>query len=325
MIYNDLGLVRISIVDGNSHVGIYSEDGRINVVLNDGTTRTGITHPCGAINAIEVTDVPSSIQDPNGSVYIYNTDEGYVLYNPNHGVSPVAPAVDIVAILDSDVIAYWDAARGDLISSIDNVITGWTDIIGGYELTRADIPTSPTYNPTGLAGTPSISFSNAQYLTTTDANLMAALPDGAEPCEIWALCSQDALPADTTTRHVASYGGSSLVTGRSISRTVNTGVNRTRTYTGIGASATNVNDTTVDLSGIHVLRGVFGATDTSLSIDGGTNGSAAAVPATTNSRLRIGSLNASGPSNHWQGEIAAVLITHPLSGEKVTALHNYFG
>jgi hypothetical protein len=154
---------------------------------------------------------------------------------------------------------------------------------------------------------------------------LAALPSGASPCEIWALVSQDALVADTTERYACGWSGTSVVTGRAISRTVTGGTNRARGRTGIGGSATSVNDTAVDFSGIHVIRQIVGATTSSLSIDGGAPTTAAAVPATQNQRFRVGAISAAAASNYWQGKIAAILVTNPLDDATAAALHSYLG
>lgn len=91
MLYNQDGDIRVTVVNGNSLVGIQAADGSLNAVLNDGNSSTGLHHRSGAFNAIEVTDTPSSVQAPNGSCYIFNTTDGYVLYNPNKVVSSTPP------------------------------------------------------------------------------------------------------------------------------------------------------------------------------------------------------------------------------------------
>lgn len=243
---------------------------------------------------------------------------------------PEAQGYDPVTALGAKLIAYWDANRGDTLTVVssdgdDNAVTAWADIVAGYSAIPADVASRPAYLPTGLSGAPCLNFDTTQYLTCTDAGLLAALPDGAEPSEMWVVLSQDALPADTTERYAVAYGGSSITTGRGISRIVTTGVNRTRSRTGTGAAATNISDTAVDFSGVHVIRQIVGATSSSLEIDGGTASSAAAVPSTTNSRLRIGSISASGVSNNWNGKIAAVLVTTALTEDEAVLLHRYLG
>lgn len=236
-----------------------------------------------------------------------------------------------VAVIGSDLLEMWDASRGETITATTdatytNAVSSWSGLVLGSNLVQSTPNLKPTYSPTGLAGSPCINHDGTQqYLTCTDAALLAALPSGATPGEIWVLLSQDALAADTTERYACGWSGTSVVTGRAISRTVTSGTNRARGRTGIGASATSVNDAAVDFSGIHVIRHIVGATTSSLSVDGGVPTTAAAVPATTNQRFRVGAISAAAASNYWQGKIAAILVTKPLSDDKAAALHSYLG
>ena len=116
-----------------------------------------------------------------------------------------------------------------------------------------------------------------------------------------------------------------MTTGRTISRVVTTGVNRARGRTGIGASAVSCNDATVDFSGIHVARHIIKAAASAIEVDSNLNADQAAVPATVNTRIRVGCIPASGPSNYWQGKISDVFFTKLLSTEKAAALHGYLG
>ena len=228
--------------------------------------------------------------------------------------------------LGSDLIAYWDANRGDLITSEGNAVSAWLDIVAGYSLAQGTEGFKPIYSPTSLNNAPGITADGTDdYLTCVDAGLLSALPAGANPSETWVLFSQAALPADTTERFIVAYGGTSLITGRAISRIVTSGTNRTRSRTGDGAASTNISDTVVDLSGVHVVRQVVGATSTSLYIDGGSAVTASVVPSTTASRLRAFSSNASAPVNYGQCTIAAILITLPLSPATATGLQTYLG
>lgn len=239
----------------------------------------------------------------------------------------VAANYDPITGLGSDLIEMWDAARADSLTVTDpNLVSAWLGLVLGSNLAQTTTNLKPVYQPEGFNGAPCLSFDGTQqYLTCTDAPLMAALPDGAETGELWVVVDQAALPADTGERYAAGWCGSSVVTGRAISRIVTTGVNRTRGRTGIGASSTNADGTTVDFSGRHVVRHIVGATQSSLSVDGGANVTVSAVPSTTNTRFRAGSIPAAGPGNYWNGKIAAIVATKTLDTDKATALHNYLG
>jgi hypothetical protein len=237
-----------------------------------------------------------------------------------------------VSAIGSDLIECWDARRADTILALSdatytNAVHSWTGLVTGANLAQTTPLLKPVYDPVGLNGGPCIIFDGIQqYLTCTDAAFMALLPIGSTACEIWVLCSQDVAGADGTTRHVAGYANTSVVNVRSLARLPVTGVNRARIYTGTGAAATVATDTAVDLSGIHVMRGIFGSTQSSIEVDGNTAVSATVTPVTSAPLLfRVGAIPASAASNWWQGKVAAVFITKPLSAQKAADLHKYLG
>lgn len=244
----------------------------------------------------------------------------------------VSPSFDpVVSVLGSDLIEFWDAARGDTIGSMTDstyttAVSSWRGVLTGADLVQSTPNLKPQYLPTGLSSSPCMSFNGtSQYLTCTDAAFLALLPSAAVPSELWVVCSQDAAAADTTERYCAGWSGSSVITGRAISRIVTSGTNRARGRTGIGASATSASGTVVDFSGIHVVRHIVGATSSSLSVDGGTPITVSAVPATTNDRFRVGAISAAAASNWWQGKVAFVAVTKPLSNFKAASLRAYLG
>lgn len=237
-----------------------------------------------------------------------------------------------VTALGSDLIEMWDAARADTIFALTdatytNAVHSWTGLVTGANLAQTTPNLKPYYDPAGLSGSPCMTFNGtSQYFKCTDASLMSLLPTGTDPCEIWVLCSQDADAADATTRHVVGYANSSVANGRSLSRIPVSSVNRGRTYTGTGGSAGVATDTHIDLSGVHVMRGIFGPTKTSAQIDGEALVTATVTPATgIPALLMVGSIPALAASNWWQGKVAVILITNPLSDDKAAALRSYLG
>lgn len=255
-----------------------------------------------------------------------------ILSLPTYILTPSAMNYDPVTALGSDLIEYWDANRADTIlattdSTYINAVSSWLGLVNGSNLAQSTPNLKPTYDPTGFGGNPCVKFDGIrQWMGCTDAALMALLPKGAEPCELWALVTQDALATDATTRHVFGYADSSVINGRSIARVVVSSVNRGRAYAGTGSAATTATDGSVDLSGIHVMRGIIGATQTSIEIDGGAQTNAAVVPnSSTPTRVIVGSIPALAASNWWQGSVAALLITKPLSTQKAADLHKYLG
>jgi hypothetical protein len=245
---------------------------------------------------------------------------------------PVASNFDPVAYLGSDLIELWDASRADTIFALTdatytNAVHSWTGLKTGANLAQSTPNLKPFYDPTGLDGSPCLTFNGtSQYLKCTDAAFMALLPSGSDPCEMWVLCSQDVDATDATTRHVAGYANSSAANGRSLARIAVSSVNRGRTYTGTGASASVATDTHVDFSGVHVLRGIFGATQTSAQVDGEALVTATVTPATgTPALFMVGSIPALAASNWWSGKVSAVMVTKTLTTQQATDLHSYLG
>lgn len=249
-----------------------------------------------------------------------------------NGYTPPTTPFDYQTVLGSNLIEAWDANRGDTIletsdQTYANVVSSWLGIVTGANLAQSTPLLKPTYDPVGLAGGPCITFDGVQqYLNCTDSGLMALLPTGATPCEIWVLCSQDIAAADSTTRHVVGYAASSVINGRSLARLPVSAVNRARIYTGTGAAASVATDTHVDFSGVHVLRGVWGATQSTVDVDGSGAVAVSVVPVTSTPTLfRVGAIPALAASNWWSGKVAAVILTKPLTTDQAAALHAYLG
>lgn len=210
--------------------------------------------------------------------------------------------------LGTSLLAWWDASYG--VSLATASVTAWADRKGGYSAAQGTSGSQPTYSATSYNGRPGITFDG------TDDELTVAsqpFPSGANAGEIWAVASQSALTADTTTRQLFGYGGTSNATRRAIVRRVSGGVNRFGADIGDNSVAQPVNDAAVDFSGRHVLRVAVGATSTSVAINGGTPTSASAVPATGTTRARIGASTANTASNFWSGVVSHIIVTSALS------------
>lgn len=230
----------------------------------------------------------------------------------------VPPADTPITLLGASCIAWWTADAGITLSG--DTVTAWVDQVAGYPTTPAG---SPQFEATGFNGNPCIEFNGTDNcFESTDAGLLAALPDGAEPGEIWAIFQQDALVADTGERFVVGYGATTS-NGRFLARAVTSGVNRGRARVGTGSPVLAAH-LGVDLSSRHVLRGIFEADETNISVDGNLNGTpVAAVPATSITRLRIGATAATTAANFLNGKVREVIFTGPLDAGQVTALEAY--
>lgn len=214
--------------------------------------------------------------------------------------------------LGADLLAWWSADRNDsIIRTGGTPIVSWVDVKNGYVATQGVSGSRPAYSPTGFGGFPCIVFDG------TDDELTVAscpLPTGATPAEVWAVANQSALVADTGTRQLLSYGGTSNATRRALLRRVVSAANRASLDVGDNSVAQAVNDTAVDFSGRHFARGVFGATASTLQVDGNaTITSTSVVPVTGSTRVRIGASSANTAANFWNGSVRDIVVTNALS------------
>jgi len=225
--------------------------------------------------------------------------------------------------LGADLLAWWDASHTSRIIGSPGVST-WLDAVAGYNLVQATPAAQPVYSATNFGGAPGLMFDGVDDFLNMES---VPFPTGAAPSEVWGLVQNDMDAADTTTRNFVGYGGNgvSVSTGvRRIFRTVTTGINRAGAGTGLSPSGSvSVTNTSVDFSRRHVVRVIFGATETTTYVDGIPEGPTAAVPGTLALRFRVGGSLITIPTLFWQGPIAAILVTNPLSAAKATGLHNY--
>jgi hypothetical protein len=222
--------------------------------------------------------------------------------------------------LGSLLIAWWTADRTDLITLSSTKVTSWKDAVAGYDLVQATDGARPVYSATSFNGAPGVTFDGTDDYLSLES---VPLPTGADPCEIWMLIQQDTLAADTSGKQIFAYGGNAGASRRSLTRSVVTGVNRARSNTGTGGATVDVTDTAVDFSGRKVLRAVFSATETTLTIDTTTTGPTAAVPATGTTRVRFGSSTNDTATGFWNGKMRDIIVTSPLSAAQAAALKTY--
>lgn len=214
----------------------------------------------------------------------------------------------------TSLVALWDAERADKLTLSGANVTTWTDIVAGYAPTQAVTASKPTYSATGLNGRSVVTYDGSD-----DILLLASVPfpTGANPCEMWALVNQAALVADTGTRTLATYGGVTGGTRRSLNRIVSSGVNRARVEVGNGTSGITAVDTTVDFSGIHVLRGQATGADAIMQVDGGATTSSASIPGTTTTQFTLGAGNLAA---FFNGGINCFIVTLPLTAGQAAQL-----
>lgn len=228
---------------------------------------------------------------------------------------------DPISSLGSDLLGYWDASRPDTMTIAGGAVSSWRDLVAGYDAAQATGAAQPLWSASSFGGDPGLTFDGSDDCLTLTPS---PFPSGATPSEIWVLGSQDAVPpGDTGTRVPAAYGDAAI-TARTLHRIVSSGVNRFRGACGDGAAEVRTTAVlSVDFSGRHVVRAAFGASSTAAMIDNSLSSTAAVVPATASARMSIGSASTTLPAGFWLGQIAAVLVTKPLSTDKADALRDW--
>ena len=220
-------------------------------------------------------------------------------------------------------------------TAVDTIIVGWdqrtatggpgtsaTVYVWGLQVEQASAASQ--YVPTAGAavyafGRPGVIFDGADDEVSLPS---VPFPTGAGECEVWALVDQTAPASDATLRVALGYGNDTN-SCRRIRRQVISSVNRGTTVVGQGASAVTVADTAVDLTGRHVIRSRIEAATAYVAVDGNATTSAAATPSTGTSVTRIGGTETATASSFWQGQVAAVLVTAPLSAAQAASLTAY--
>jgi hypothetical protein len=220
-------------------------------------------------------------------------------------------------------IAWWNADRSDLFSLSGSAVTAWADSFHGYSMAQGFSSARPSYSAIGFNGVPGVTFDGGDdELTCTDAALLAALPSGDDPCNLFAVAQNDAAAANTDVRDVLSYGTASL-TSRQLRRISSGGVNRGAVVVGNGTTAVAIDGVTVDLSSRHVMHGDVGATSAGIAVDGNAATTGSVTPATVASRVRIGSRAASSAGFFWQGKVRDALILPDLTADQKMFVTNF--
>lgn len=231
---------------------------------------------------------------------------------------------DPIQELGADLLAFWDSEDAATITlTTTNKVFAWADRIGGYSPTQATDAARPVYNATGFNGRPCLSFAGAQELTLT--GVPAAIPTGADECEIWYLGSQDQSPTATNLIVPFAYGnGSSTGAYRQLGRVGSSGFNRARVYSGTGSALITASGSSSDMSGKVVLRGRILATETIAELNGRQDGQVAGtLGGTGTTRLRFGAQASGTPSGFYVGTFNKLLITRPLDEAKAFRLRKW--
>lgn len=233
-------------------------------------------------------------------------------------VGPIGPASWTPFNLGSALLAWWDSSQGVAVTGSN--VTSWTDRKGAYAAVQAVEGSQPLWSATSFNGAPGVTFDGSDDELTLGS---VPFPTAANTSEMYAVCQQDALAADTSTRHVFSYGGTAGASRRALTRRVSSGTNRGASEIGDGASGIVTTNTSVDLSTRHLLGAIVTGTTTSQFVDSSSNTDTSTIPSTGTTRCRIGSNNSNTAGNFWSGKIRDIIITSALTTEQRTALKTF--
>lgn len=224
--------------------------------------------------------------------------------------------------LNIPALAVWlDAEVTSSLGLSSNKAALWTDVKSGLVFEQATDAARPVYSDTAFNGRPGLIFDG----TAAQMTYGAAVLSGAAVGEMWAVVDQAALAADTTAR-MAFSTGSSTSNKRELARVVASGANRARAATYDGSTTPTVQDTTVDFSGLHIIRAVFATTLLTIDIDGVTTSTV--ITGNNNSgvsRTRVGANPSGTAGNLWNGVINSALVFNDLlTADVANSVRNYF-
>jgi hypothetical protein len=208
--------------------------------------------------------------------------------------------------LGADLIAWWSA--DDLV---DGAVTTWTDSIGSLAPTQGTAANRPVRAATSFnSAYPGVTFDG-----TNDRLRIAStglLPVGTNSSDIYVVTANDEVGTVATVRYAFGSGAATSNAGRILGRVGISNVNRYRITT--STSATTLTDTSVDLSGPHILGAQFAAGTITGWIDGNATSPASASTAfdSVATETAIGATT-SGGANFWLGVTSDIFVTAPLS------------
>lgn len=224
---------------------------------------------------------------------------------------------DPVSILGASLLGWWTADRSDLITLAGAAMTSWKDVVAGRDMVQAVSGARPTWSETSFNGAPGATFDGVDDEMTLPSQPFPT----AGGFEIWAILSQDALPADATTRIFFGWGGDGSVNQLRAQRIVVSGVNRAQFAAGNGVGGMGTFEPAADLSGRRLVRSRATLTDIFVSVDGGVESPVTAGTLVGTTRVRVGANANNAPAGFWSGKIRDILVTSTLTAPQVTALN----
>lgn len=233
----------------------------------------------------------------------------------------VAGGTTPVTILGSKLVARWNAANAGSITLSGAEVTSWLDEIASIDLAQGTSANRPAYSATSYNSGPGVTFDGTDDYLSTSGAVPGSFPTGAGASEIWVLMDFTAAGSDADqTRDVLSYGAASGAL-RSLRRSALSSVSRARATDG----TTHATEITATLDGRKWVRAYWDGTNEGISVNGGTVVTAALVPATGTTRVRMGN-TPNGTTTGAQGVIREALVLNAIaSAGEITDLNTYFG
>jgi hypothetical protein len=227
-----------------------------------------------------------------------------------------SPAVWTPVTLGSALKAYFHAADPSV-----GAVTTWTDRIQGLAPTQASASLKPIKSATSFNSTyPGVTGDGVDDLLRTTTNV-SLLPTGSTAGEIWMLCQYLGAGSTAGGKTLFNYGTSAASSGRQISRTNVSNVNR------FLASDITVQliDTTTDFSSPAIVQGAWSG----ITESGRINGAATSPSSTTIASLNTGTAaidifaNTSN-TNPANCVIAEILVTTALALGEQQQIEGYW-
>lgn len=214
----------------------------------------------------------------------------------------------------------WDAERTADLSLSGAAVTAWASAKNGHSAVQATGAARPVWAATSFNGRPGVTFDGVDdELTYSGVGLF---PTGGAPCEVWALVDQVAEAGAAGDRNIFGYGASATAQRRSLQRAVSSGANVAQFQIGNGGGANTASGPGAFL-GRTVLRGISAAGTVRVEQNGVAGPTVSSLPSIGTTRTRIGASTAGTAANFFQGVIAFVAVTAPLSDPQARGMLAY--
>lgn len=218
------------------------------------------------------------------------------------------------------LIEAWDAERADLIT-IATGVSAWAGIKLGLVLAQGTAANQPVRSASSFGGAAGVAFDGSNDELTLA--LAGQLPTGAVASELWCVAQSDQLIGVSTAGYIVAQGADANTSWRAIHRFVSGSTNRARAIVGDGAANSTPIAYGAAFSNRHAVRLQVSPTTTRMSIDGIAGGNGLVVPATGITRIRLGASPGAAAASFFLGQIALVIITHPLPTGLAAQLWSY--